>query len=380
MNKTALLLFLLIPSFCYGQNIVDVAELTLKIQANSTEELLYGFQEGDQILFSFEEVSGKDLKEVEILEYPESSKFMDYETKKVDKKTINVIDKGVYKFRFKNNNLFKGRICKIKIQRIPTSDAQTKFNTTIKWVTEQDTTWNSYTKDVVIGYDTVYVQKSKKVILLDEKYEEMIFEKTQRVHSKTNENGNKTSISFTLPTYLSSSHERKKIIAWAYWVGVGEQSNIAWRQNKKTIASAVQGVAGMTLSPLGAIALGTVTNLTLPTIGEDVSYAVVDQNNKDLFFSGYKYSGYDFGKGIAGYKRFLEPNLMQGEYYIVMENDNYLQGIDVDVKVSVIVEHKKFEDEPYTEIKINPIYEKKIITEPVIKTRKFPATFDYKQK
>lgn len=372
--------FLCCLNYCFAQKTVDVAELTIKVGANSTEELHYGFAENDQILFSFEELEGKELKEVEIVEYPSSSKFMDYETKKVSTKTIVVPAKNVYTFRFKNSNLLKGRICKIKIQRVPISEDLQNFNTNVKWVTEQDTTWNSYTKDVVVGYDTLYLQRTKKVLSIDEKYEEMVFDKNQRVHSISNEYGNKTSVFFTLPQNSGNLYEYRKVVAWAYWVGVGEESNIAWQQNRSSITSAVSGAASIALTPLGAIAAGAVTNLILPTIGEDVSYGLVDDVNRDLFYAGAEYRGYDFGKGVAGYKRFTDPNLTQGKFHVILTNDNYVQGIDVNIKVSAIIEHKKYVDEPYTDMQVKPRYEKKIITEPKISTRKFPTTYDYKGK
>ena len=283
-----LTLFLIFASnCCFGQQQVDVAELTMKVSPNSSEELFYGFAEGDQIIFSFQEADGKELKEVEISEYPENSKFMDYETKKIDNKTINVIQKGVYKFRFKNNNILKGRVCRIKIQRIPAKDELKNFNTNVKWITEQDTAWNSYTKDVIIGYDTLYTQKTKRVVEFEEKYEESVFDKSERVHSINNANGNKGSVFFTLPTNQIGGYESKKVIAWAYWVGVGEESNKSWQENRKTITNAAQGIASMTLTPLGAIALGSVTNLVLPTMGEDVSYGIVNEENKNLFYANY---------------------------------------------------------------------------------------------
>jgi hypothetical protein len=45
----------------------------------------YGFAEGDQMIFSFEEL--KELKESEIIEMPTSSKFMDYKSIKFTNKT-----------------------------------------------------------------------------------------------------------------------------------------------------------------------------------------------------------------------------------------------------------------------------------------------------
>ncbi len=43
----------------------------------------YGFAEGDQLVFNFEEVNGKELKEIEIMFMPSQSIFMEYKTKKI---------------------------------------------------------------------------------------------------------------------------------------------------------------------------------------------------------------------------------------------------------------------------------------------------------
>ncbi|KIX21857.1 hypothetical protein SY27_04015 [Flavobacterium sp. 316] len=377
--KLFFIINLLTINLILSQTLINITEQTIKIKALSEEILYFGFEEGDQIIFNVSEINGKEVKEVEIVEFPSSSKFSDFKTSKIENKTINVNSKGVYKFRFYNSSL-GGRICKIKIQRIPTNESLKDFNTNVKWVTEQDTTWNSYTKDVIVRYDTLKIKKTRKVIESEEKTEEMIFDKSQRVHSKTNSNGNKTSLFFVLPQNRVSEYETKRVVAWAYWIGVGEESNKAWQQNRKLIVGAVQTGSKLTFSPLGALAVGTVTNLVLPTIGHDVSYGIVDEVNKNLFFSGAQYKGYDFGKGIAGYKKFDNIGMMQGVYHIVLYNDNDFQGIDVNIKVSTVIEHVKYRDEEFIDLQVNPVYEKQIFNEPIITTRKFPVTFDYKKQ
>ncbi len=365
----------------FAQTYVDVAELTIKVGPAKTEELLYGFAEGDQIIFSFEEAEGRPLKEVEIVEYPENSKFMDYETKKIETKSIQVPAKNVYKFKFRNSHLLKGRVCRIKIQRIPASPETKNFNTAIKYVSEQDTTYKSYTKDVVVGYDTLYQQKTKLVLEEQKNYEELILDKSQRVNSSRHfVNGNKTFLFFNLPLNYKNKFESLEVKSWIYWVGVGEESNKAWQQNKKALEGAINLAAGAFFTPIGAYAFGAASSLLLPNNGEDVIYALVDEANKNLFVSGYDYKGFDFGKGVVSYKLFSNPALLQGQFFIVMSNDNILHDIDVNVKVSAILEYKKYKEETYTEMKIKPIEEKKIITEPIITTRKFPATADYIRK
>jgi hypothetical protein len=58
----------------YAQAMVDVFETTLKIGGLGEEVFYYGFAEGDQLIFNFQEVNGKELKEIEITELPSSSR------------------------------------------------------------------------------------------------------------------------------------------------------------------------------------------------------------------------------------------------------------------------------------------------------------------
>ena len=357
----------------FAQDLVDVTEQTIKIGAYKEEELYFGFAEGDKIIFNFREINNKDLKEIEIIEYPNNSKFSDFKTSKIENKIFNVRKKSVYIFRIKNSAI-TGRICKIHIQRIPSSLSTKNFNSTVSWVIKEDTTWNTYTKDIITGYDTTYEQRVKKELIKSEKREELIMDKMQRVHSITNENGNKTYVFFTLPINQQSPYKTKKVISWAYWVGVGEEANQAWKENAKTISTLTKGVASYFVSPLGALALGAVTDLMIPNIGEDVSYAITDQVNKNLFMAGLSYRLFDKGKGIAGYKNFTNINLSQGTYFICLSNDNFRLGIDVNVKAIAIVETNTFIDMPFTETIVKPKYEKKIFKDPLISKNRIPIT------
>ena len=90
----------------------------------------YGLSAGDKLIFNFEEVNKKEMKEVEIMELPSSSKFMDYKTKKIENKTIDIVNTGIYKFRFSNSTVFP-RVCKFSVQRIPANESTRNFNTTV---------------------------------------------------------------------------------------------------------------------------------------------------------------------------------------------------------------------------------------------------------
>lgn len=374
MNKfMALLLF---TGICAAQKI-SVTEQQLRINPAAAEELFYSFAAGDKILLTIEEVSDNTIGEVTVLEYPDTYKYKGYDVKKEKNREFIANNRSVYKFRF-NNTSKDARVCNVKILRIPASKQTENFNTAVKWVTKQDTTWNSLTKDAVAGYDTLSVQKTRKVVVSEKKYEEVVLDKSQRVDSKATLEQNKASVAFALPVNYIGKDETKKVVAWAYWIGVGEESNDFWKQNRKIIVGAVQGATTMFTSPLGGIAAGTITNLVLPTNGEDVEYALVNEQNSKLFFQAKPYKSLDNGKGVAAYKRFIDANMLQGKFYMALINDNYVQPIDVNVKISAIIEHVKYKEEKYIDKVITPRYEKKIVREPKIVTSTIPVPFEQK--
>lgn len=372
-NLTIIIGLFLLTGTIFGQEPLDVTEQTIKIGGLKEEELYFGFAAGDKIIFSFQEVDNKEMKEIEIVEYPNNTKFSDYKSKRIEDKTINVTKTSVYIFRFKNSAI-AGRICKIKIQRIPANDDAKNFNSTVVWINRQDTTWNTYTKDVIVGYDTSYLHKTKKELVKTEQKEVLIFDKTQRVHSSTNSNGNKTNVFFTLPKNETLSYKTTKVSSWAYWVGVDEAGNKAWEQNSKTVSNLAKGAAAMYFTPLGALALGAFTDLAVPSIGEDVEYWIADQSNAQLFMNGNSFRMYDTGKGVAGFKRFTDPSLCQGTFYILLYNDNLIQGINANIKVIAIVETNIYEDKQYSEQVVTPRTEKQIFKEPVITNKRIPVT------
>lgn len=367
-------LFLLTLNSYGQQEPLDVTDQTIKLGGHKEEELYFGFAAGDKIVFNFKEADNKELKEIEIVEYPNNSKFSDYKTKLVENKIITVSKQGVYIFRFKNSAL-AGRICKIKIQRIPASDETKNFNSTVTWETRQETTYNTYTKDVIVGYDTTYVQKSKKELVKTELSEDMIMDKTERVHSINNLNyKNYKTVQVTLPQNEISTYKTKKIVSWAYWIGVGKEASDAWATNVNTVKNIASGAATILGGgPLAGLAIGTVSSLAMPTMGEDVAYwFITDYDNAELFMAGQSFMQFDKGKGIAAYGK--NSDRTQGVFYIGLLNDNQFQGIDVNIKISVIWETNYYEDKQYTEMNVKPRYEKKTFSDPIIKTFKVPVT------
>jgi len=333
---------------------VNVAELTIKVGGMKTEELYYGFAEGDQIVFTFEEVKGKTIKEIEIIELPSNSKFMDYKSNSVIDKKIKVNKKAVYKFIFKNSAM-SGRICRVKIQRIPKTEDLSNFNTDWKWKTLYDTTYVPYTEDSLVGYDTLNYKEKVKELIKTEKVDDMILDKNQRVHSYYNENSSYTYIRVDLPKNRIEPYRTEKIIAWAYWIGVGEEASQAYAENIKSVGKFATGLASTFGTPLAGVAVGAVTQLITPKSGEDVQYAfIADFQNVQAFLNRQPYYQFDKGKGIAAYGK--NSNRLQGTFYIGLHNDNNVTGIDVNIKIVVIKEIKTYEDKEYDRQKITPRY------------------------
>lgn len=357
----------------FARPTVDVTIQTLKIESEHEEKLYYGFAAGDKITFTLEVADKNYLSEVEVLEYPSNSKFQDINVTKLNLKTIVVPNQGIYVFRFKNLAP-TSRVCKFKIQRTPASDASSNFNSKVTWKQQQQTVYKTYTKDVVVGYDTLHVQKNKREVVKTELSEDIIMDKTERISSKSLiGNKNLKMIEVNLPQNEITADKAKKIVAWAYWIGVGKEANEAWKKNVTIFRNVASGAATILGGgPLAGYAIGTVAALAMPTMGEDVAYwFIADAKNKDLFLANKAFNDFDKGKGVAAYGK--NTNKTQGTFYIGLMNDNTFQEIDANIKISVLWETKYYEDKSYIEKNIAPRYEKKTFTEPEIITTTVPV-------
>jgi hypothetical protein len=109
------------PQYVFSQNSIEVADMTFKVdRLGGKKEFYYGFAEGDQILFNFEEVNGKELKEIEVVEMPSSIRYKEFKASYIKDKSFTVSKNGVYMFKILNSAI-NDRMCKVKIERIPSS-------------------------------------------------------------------------------------------------------------------------------------------------------------------------------------------------------------------------------------------------------------------
>lgn len=354
MKKSIIKFIILFPFLIFSQQKpIDIAELTIKLVFQETKELFYCFAEGDEIIFDFKMVKGKHLKEIEIIELPSNSVFMEFKAKKINRK-VKIRKKGLYKFKFYSSSL-TNRVCKIKINRIPLSEETKDFNTNWKWKILRDTIYTPYIKDSIVGYRTVHFQETKKELIKTEIKEELVFTKNQRVNSNLNSNGNLAYLRVDLPKPKITYLLEKKVIAWAYWIGVGKEGQQAYVENSNAIKDLAVNITSAFGTPLAALAVGTITDLIIPKSGQDVGYYFIsDFYNVQKFLNNQVFFQFDQGKGRAAFGK--KSNRNKGTFFIGLSNDNNVTPIDVDVKIVVIKEIKTYEDKIYNKQREEPIY------------------------
>ncbi len=320
-NVLTTMALVMCAAYLVAQNPIDVTEMTVKVSGSSTEKLHYAFEKGDQIVFSFSETNKKPVKIVEIKRYPNDTKFQDYESREVKSKTISVPERGIYEFRFKNNKPLKGRVCKVKIQRIPASPETASFNTGVRYETRYDTTQYSVQNRVMVRSDTSVVQLRKE---------------TARVSTLS-----PTNIDIRLPEskfYPSSNSpmRAKYVASWGYTLASGD-TGMTWYKDANKRAKTREMVnlatnAGLISTGYGAMGVLLVEGVSLfsnPPEGDNVKYSIRAYYNDG---TNIKLAG---GNSIAVCEKITE--LRKGGCTLKLVNDNWVNGINVYVEIGVLM-------------------------------------------
>ena len=304
----------------YGQKPIDVAESSIKVGIKAEEEVYFGFAEGDQLIFSFEEANGKEMKEVEIVEMPSSSKFLDFKTSKIENKTINVARTGIYKFRFANSALLP-RVCKYKIQRIPASAATQNFNTTVYFDEYNDTTYTNEVETYIDRSDTVFSNFQDRTI---------------KVNPLTAPGSSKVTFNFTLP---------ENTVAWSYYVSADKGGQQIYQEAAKNISTNSGSVIEKfpKYGPLAAVALSAPSYLSKIDTGQHINYWIVENENAELFKNGEQFRFVKKGRGMNDFSR-MEPG--DRSYFFCLHNDYKDVPVTVTVKITAVLINEKFTSEP----------------------------------
>lgn len=349
-------LFSCLTTLCVAQQTIEITDQTLKI---SGEEYLYfGFTAGDEVVFSLEEINGKELREVEILRYPDQVVYSNLQVSKTQKR-IQIMEEGVYQFRLKHSGL-GSRMCHLSIGRIPAA-GKTNFNTAVKWVEQ------SSTEASIIGYETKQVACSRRVVADIDTTIETILNRTERIHSSTNLNGNTNSIRFSIPeaVYEPNIHlpyKATETVSWAYAISTGTTGD-AWYKSANTKAAASNVTkamisTGFISSGYGALALLAIEGVSMfsspPVAGDNILFTITNDASKRPVAEGNSVTA--FGKMTQH---------LSGNYTLQLTNDNMIEAINVDVKIIAVLVTTTYRDEEYLETQFIPIKE-----QPTVKPEK----------
>lgn len=318
-------IFSLYRSYC-GNAPIKVAENTFTVSGSGEAVFYYGFAEGDQLVFSFEEVNGMELKEIEITGMPSASIFMVYQSKKVARKIISIPRKGIYKFRFTNSALQSDCTCKFRIQRIPVNEALANFNTSV------------YFRKVS---DTGYVTVNEKYLAASDTTVSVLTDQFTKVHSAMNTDGNRTAFNFTLP---------EGTIAWSYYIGA-DQAGVKAYEKAATGLSKQTGLLPRTfaLSPLTALSLQIPSFLTHIQSDQNIVYKFYHRFQPDPRSPDKITQEIKTGDAVNDFSR-MEP--VKGAVFLQMQNKNSNTAVSVIVKIEALVVTQVWGTQPRQQKKI----------------------------
>ncbi len=217
---TLLLLVFFFENTALAQStIVEVADLAVKVPGMGSKEYYYGFEAGDELVFDFVDLSKKGLKEVEIIEYPDQTKYAGLQVTTISK-SLKVNKRGIYLFRFTNNALAQ-RACTVRINRKPASFSTISFNTQVTWKEVTDTTFTTVTKQEITRYDTTFTYYTKKELVKTDTVAQELISRIEQVAAETTlGKPSESVIQVTLPPNKTATLESTELISWAYWLGV----------------------------------------------------------------------------------------------------------------------------------------------------------------
>ncbi|MEM6272167.1 MAG: hypothetical protein AAF998_22205 [Bacteroidota bacterium] len=308
---------------------IEVTNKTFKLGVNK-KTIRFGFAAGDEIIFDFQVINGKPIKEIDIVEMPGTTRFMDFKTTQIENQRIKVNQKGIFEFHFKNGGI-KAKVCKVKISRIPASDATSGFNTSVLWKEKKDTTWITRSRKTLARVDTSSIK---------------FLDRVERVHSQSNlSNSNKSWVNVQLPQNEIQPLVTRKVISWAYWIGVGNEGAAAYNAAKKDFLRKNAARVGTLINPLAGLAVGAYAIAMNPPDGDNVSFSMRS------YYSDGRVLTLGSGNSVIAYGKV--DRQLQGGFTIELENDNLMNGINVNVKITAVQETKTYKMVEFKEPRVN---------------------------
>ncbi len=309
---------------CVAQSPIFIADQTFRLEGEN--KFNYAFAEGDEIDLYVQELSGKQLKSVELVQWPDNFIFREYEKDSAITKKIRIPQTGIYQLRFKEKGLSK-KVMRFTLHRTPSNSENKRMDTRVNWDIEQNPAFK-------IEYRSVPTGKKQELISLGGQ----VTVGASKFYTQKPVNA----YQFTLPD---------NTIRWAYRVSVGQSVTEARRQDadklKKLLQSGAVKIMGVQPeTALGAFALGMAIDLTVSTSGEDVEYALLDYDNWLKFSKNKEYNAHIYQSAISvDVQRRSSP--LNGSWYFAFKSDNWMDNIDINVDIEAVTEIQLFEKETF---------------------------------
>lgn len=288
----------------------------------------YAFAVGDEITLRVQELTGKKIKTVELVQWPDNFLLRSYELDSVLQHRLLIPQTGVYQLRFREAGLSK-KVCRFTLHRTPSTPEAARMDTRVGWDLNQYPQFRIGKRTVQAGKKTEMLSLGGQVTVAASKF-----------YTKKPVNA----YQFTLPPNTQR---------WAYRISVGQAATEAKRQDADKLRSVLQtgAVKLMGIEPktaLAAFALGMAIDLTVSTAGEDVAYALTDYDNWIKFSKNEDYQAFMEQPAISvDAQRRYGP--LAGTYFFALRSNNWVDDITVNIEIEAVMEVQLYETEIYLE-------------------------------
>lgn len=374
MKKTAFLTVIfawMISSQLFGSDTICVTNQTIRVKSNSSATVYFSFRQGDVVLFSLKE---KKEKKITLLSIQEDGQRIVYQSQNIQKPLNGLFfvpTTKVYHFKFINDAL-SSRSIEFVISRIPSSNAYASFNTSPLWIDKIDTLYDVRKNDQIVGFDSIW--KTIPVLIKDTciKSEEISLDQTIRLESSISlRKKNRAVIEINMDKAFSSELMEIKPVAWAYWIGVGEEAQDSWNQTAKNAAKLTGSILSKFVNPLLGFAVGIIPEFIVPSSGKNISYWFVnDTSQVNNFLNKKDFESIEHGKAIVAYGKKNNPN--NRKLYLCILNESAISPAEVNVKFAIQYEECKKNIRFEQNLQLKPIYKRAKANKPMYKIYKIP--------
>lgn len=334
-----------------SQTLVPVADLSIRMNSNSTKELYYSFSEGDTMCVDLDLSNG--FVRFEIIELPDQVKTSQF-TAKISDYRIIIPSSKVYKFIITNGGTEKK--CHLQINKISKSHKKTNVGTLVYQLkTLYDTTYTYYQEDSLVGYDTVHYIETVKEVLTKEYSDVVLTEENAVVHSYgfIDHNNPRTFIKIELPENQVTDNFEQKVHSWAFYIGVTSNNHLSMGKLLKNGVSIIPDI-----TVIKKYLLGKVVDLAIPTGVDNVQWYILNTaHDVKNFMNNKTFSCIRNGEGAGAYYKFINKHT-QGTFYICLGNQYPHAQINVSVKAVALVETITYKDVDCSRVRIDPKYVK----------------------